>query len=722
MFGINQISIDFLSDHLWLVVLAAIVGLALAWWHYRRTNPPLSRYLRILLGGLRTIAILALILALAEPMMAVGREYERPTRVSVLMDQSKSMDKLESGLTRAARVDSLLDSSPFMRLSERADVAKWYFGENLSQDRTEVTTEATALGEAMYRLAQLQMDEPADHWVLLSDGNSNSGRQATTTAGKVDVPIWTVNAALEAREFDAALADQEFNPVVFSGQPTQVQVQLAWNGAEGQRIPVTLEADGRQLDQAMVVAEVDNGQGEVTLKYIPEAPGQQLLTLKIPALPGEQSLDNNQRSFSVKVLRSKLSVLLVSGRPDYEVGFLKRFLDRSDRHEVTFVCTGSKSGNLKGTIPSSQPDLNRYDLIILHDPDPRTLDARREVLTSYLGDRGGAIWLMMGREFSKRSCPDWLGSLLPFSSTGAGSFAQVDFRAEPDEGNLLHPVIRLADDQAGVRQAWADLPPFQMLIPCDKVAPNATLLAYFQRGEGQRYPILGFRRQGPGKILASAAMPFWTWGFVNLGLGDEAAIYDRFLEGSLSWLTISDDLEPVRAQPTKDVFTRAESVVFDGFAYDAGFRPLVDVLATVRLTSEEGGGGPIEADFAELGEGRFRATIDALSPGTYRWQVEFAKNDETIRKQDGRLVVEEFALEEFDRRSDPAALAAIAQVSGGMYFDLKDFDRLVSTLDPLPVKVIDRVEASLWGQWWLLLIFVGSLAIEWTLRKVNQLI
>ncbi|MFH1686928.1 MAG: hypothetical protein ABIE70_05335 [bacterium] len=721
MLGINQISVEFLSNYLWLVVVAALIGLTLAWWAYHRTNPPLPGYRRVIMAGLRTIAILALVLALAEPMLALTREYQRPLRVSVLMDRSASMDKPEAGLSRAARMDSMLVSRTFMRLSENADVTKWYFAADLSQDETQVTTEATAIGESIYRLAREQMTQPADHWLLLTDGNSNSGRQAAVAAAGVGIPISAVNVALEVGEFDVALADQQFNPVVFSGQPTQVQVRLAWSGAEGQRIPVILESDGRVLDQTTIVAEVEDGLGEVTLKYTPEAPGQQLLTLKIPDLPSEQSSTNNRRSFSVKVLRSRISVLLVSGRPDYEVGFLKRFLDRSDRHEVTFVCTGSKSGNLSGSIPSRQPDLNRFDLIILHDPDPRILDARQDVLTSYLADRGGAIWLMMGREFARRTCPEWLRQLLPISSTGAGSFTQFDFRAEPDESNLLHPVIRLADDQAAVRQAWADLPPFETLIPCDNVAADATLLAYYQRGEGQRYPVLGVRRQGPGKILASAALPFWTWGFVSLGLGEQAVFYDRFLEGSMAWLTISDDLEPVRAQPTKDVFTRGESVVFDGYAYDAGFRPLTDVLATVRLQAEADGDWT-ETDFVGLGEGRFRAGIDALAPGTYRWEAGFTKAGTTIRIQQGRLVVEEFALEEFDRRSDPATLAAIAQASGGSYYDLAQFERFVTDLAVRPVPVLDKTEAGLWGQWWLLLVFVASLGLEWIMRKINQLI
>ena len=64
MFGLTDIDIVFLSSVPWIVTLALTGLLALAVWIYFRTNPPLPKYKRIMLGALRVIAVLAVMVAL----------------------------------------------------------------------------------------------------------------------------------------------------------------------------------------------------------------------------------------------------------------------------------------------------------------------------------------------------------------------------------------------------------------------------------------------------------------------------------------------------------------------------------------------------------------------------------------------------------------------------------------------------------------------------------
>ena len=159
---------------------------------------------------------------------------------------------------------------------------------------------------------------------------------------------------------------------------------------------VQLLDSNRVLDQQVFNITQDAGLGEIVLKYQPPEPGQRILRVNIPALKDEENDGNNQRSFAVKILKSKLLVLLATDSPDYEVGFLKRFLDRSDRYEVDLRVTGDKAGNLAGVFPTRQGELNRFDLVILYDPDPAVLQSRRGVIESYLSEKGGALWLLMG--------------------------------------------------------------------------------------------------------------------------------------------------------------------------------------------------------------------------------------------------------------------------------------------------------------------------------------
>jgi hypothetical protein len=721
--GIKEISLSFLTAYPYLVWPALIVLLVAAFFLYRRTNPPLPLYLRIILAGLRMIAVAALVLALLEPVLSVTREYERPPRVTMLADHSASMNKLEAGKSRRERMDSLTSSASFVQMSSRINPEYRYFGGNLATQPALVDPDRTALADALYELDKQQLDQPADLWMLFSDGNTNSGREPTDIATTLNTPIVTIDMAMGGGGFDVGIADLTFNPITFVGQPSEIVVKLHWQRGDDRTVNVELLDGNRVVDQKRLKLTTDDGLGEVALRYIPEEPGQTLLRARAVPIEGEETTDNNQRFFAVKVLKSKLLVLLASSAPDYEVGFLKRALEQSDKYEVEFVATGGKMGNLAGNFPSRQTALNRYDLVILHDPDPRRLSSRKEIIESYLSNRGGALWVLMGEKYAASGPAEWMNRLLPFSQSRRVNLQYVEFNAEPAEGDLFHPAVRLADDQSAIRAAWMELPPFQKLVPCDQIAPGSVILAWAARPTAQvaRPPVLGYRRVGPGKVLASAAMPFWTWSFVNLGFGAEAELYHRFLEGTVTWLTVKDDFDPIRISPEKEVFTRGETVRFDGYAFDLGYRPIPGVTGAVKLRSQAAEDS-FELDLLSLGEGKYSAEFLNVAPGRYDYEAHFEGDQGLLKRAEGQILVEAFSLEELDQSGNAAGLHALASRSGGKAFKAETFDEALAYLDLTPVAVMSQKDYLLWGRTWLLIVFLSAVSVEWLLRKINQLI
>jgi hypothetical protein len=722
MFGFKDIDISFLTGHPALVWITLILLLALSFWLYRRTNPPVSPFLRTVFIALRVVAVLALCAALFEPVLSYHREYKRPKKVTVLVDESSSMDRVEQDKSRRERLDSLLDSESFQRLENRVDLATYYFGGNLAESETMVDREKTALGDALYELKKIDLAEPSDYWLVISDGKSNSGRRPREAVRGLEVPLVCVDVAQDVGNFDVGLDEVNFNPVVFVGTPTEVKVKMNWHDAAGKNLTVQLLDSTRVLTENRYTVTQEGGFGDVVLKYTPEKPGQKLLQVKILPLEGEESAGNNARTISVKVLKNRLMVLLATDRPDYEVGFLKRFLMQSDKYDVDLIVTGDKAGNLAGHFPSRQTELNRYDLVILYDPDPAAYEARLDILKSFLNEKGGAVWVLMGPQFARRGPVKRFDELLPFYQSRGRRIEYLDFHGEPSENNLFHPVIRLADDRNTIRELWASQPPFKALVRCDVTDPEGVVLAYASGGrlQQEKIPVLGYRRFGPGKLLASAALPFWNWGFVNLGFGEDNSAYEKFLEGTISWLTVQDDFEPVRVTPEKEVFSRGEAVRFNGMAYDQGFRPLTEVTGTVRL--EGGDGEVIEKDFIEQGPGRLQLEFEPVPPGRYTYTAVLQKGGQVLKKEQGRIVVETFSLEEFDQSGDRTGLMALANLTGGGFYMYDHFSDAVNNIDLNPAVESVQKEVVVWDKFWLLLIFIVMLSVEWVLRKINSLI
>jgi hypothetical protein len=313
--------------------------------------------------------------------------------------------------------------------------------------------------------------------------------------------------------------------------------------------------------------------------------------------------------------------------------------------------------------------------------------------------------------------------LLPFSQNARRRLEWFDFYGEPAEDNLFHPSVRIADDRGAIRDAWNNLPPFKSLVRMDQVDPNGRILAYVVgSGRGDmRVPILGYKRLGPGKLLASAAQPFWTWGFVDLGFGGSDSSYSRFIEGTSRWLTVREDFDPIRITPEKDVFTRGELVRFNGFAFDQGFRPITGVTGTVKLTQPDNR-QTFEADLLEKGEGKYEALFEQVPPGKYDYAGIMIREGQELKRSSGSIMVESFSLEEFDQSGDPSTLQAVSRITGGKYYSFREFSEALANLDQAPVTEVIHGEIPIWNKTWLLILFIGFLSTEWVLRKTNQLL
>jgi len=249
MFGYDDLSINFLTESPILVWLMLLVLTALAVFTYYRTNPPLPRYLKIILAGLRLLAIFMLMLALLEPVISFSRSYERPRRISFLIDRSDSMEKVENGKTRRARVDSLLSLSLFEKLQTDASLEKYYFADIISAEVADISRDKTAIGDILYDIERMELTEAVDYRFILTDGSSNFGREPSAASENLSSPLFTIDMAAGGSESDIAISKIEFNPVLFVGQITSVKVSMSWQGERWISAVVRKNCQSRQNQQ-----------------------------------------------------------------------------------------------------------------------------------------------------------------------------------------------------------------------------------------------------------------------------------------------------------------------------------------------------------------------------------------------------------------------------------------------------------------------------------------
>ena len=103
----------------------------------------------------------------------------------------------------------------------------------------------------------------------------------------------------------------------------------------------------------------------IELKLTPQTEGNFQYAVTLPTLDGELTEVNNQKTFSVKVVKAKLNVFYLEGKPRWDYTFLKRALERDPDIEATCallsrgksrqIPTDSTVNRLDGYYPQATP-------------------------------------------------------------------------------------------------------------------------------------------------------------------------------------------------------------------------------------------------------------------------------------------------------------------------------------------------------------------------------
>ncbi|HSG99170.1 MAG TPA: hypothetical protein VLB27_03915, partial [candidate division Zixibacteria bacterium] len=446
----------------------------------------------------------------------------------------------------------------------------------------------------------------------------------------------------------------------------------------------------------------------------------------------ERMKQNNARVFALTALKSRLQILLVSEALDWDYRFIKNALASDERVEVTEVIEKAPGEYLGRKFPSSEAQLAEFDVIALHNPSRERSDGRYTALANAVR-RGAGVFVFAGDRISGRAgSAKLIDSLLPAypSSTSAITIrrpATIALRGE----NILHPTLRIAEGAERIRDSWSRFPPLKYLAPLNVVRPEAVTLAESEVGAvdldaarisgGAPTPIICYHTLGRGKVLLFNGGPLWPMGFQGIDTERASERLRAFIAGGANWLSVSEELAPIRVTPERDVFARGERVGFSGTALDDGYQPLAGAEGEIQLYSADGA-DTLSATLEEIEPGVFQAEFSGVAPGVYRYDGRISAGGQALKSDTGRIQITEYSLEERETAPQFGALQSLADRTGGRYAHVSAVDNPRDLLPGEPIQVASAVDVSLRGLWPFLALFIAALAAEWVLRKRYQLL
>ncbi|MFV9506191.1 MAG: VWA domain-containing protein [Oscillochloridaceae bacterium umkhey_bin13] len=369
---------------LWLLVCLPLLWL-LAWLNRAHNLAHLGRSRYLALIVLRSIMLIALVLALA------GVQIVRPattTAVAFLIDGSDSVAPAEReqalAYVNAAMAAAAPDDRAAVVVFGAAPAVERAAGPPLPLNRlgSLVVGSRTDLADAIQLGLALLPADAQKRLVILSDGEENRGRavEAARIATLRGVPIEVVPLATEAGP-DLLLATLEAPSSAREGQFIPLRIQLGSN-ATGVAL-LELLADG----ELVATEEVNVGPGATTLTVSLPAgqAGFRRFEARVSAPFDTQPLNNRAATFTT--IEGPPRLLLIADDPS-RAAPLQVALEAADfRVEVRAA----------SQTPANLSDLAQYAAVLLVDAPAASLPtAAQRALVTYVREQGGGLAMLGG--------------------------------------------------------------------------------------------------------------------------------------------------------------------------------------------------------------------------------------------------------------------------------------------------------------------------------------
>ncbi|MCK4403838.1 MAG: hypothetical protein KAW02_01985 [candidate division Zixibacteria bacterium] len=729
MLGISKLLLNLQERNLEVVIGLFVLALLIAIFTYRHTFPSLSKRKKALLLGLRIIALFSLFLVLSEPILTIARRVSQKPVIALLLDTSRSMNLKGADIKRMEELQNLLKNDIFEKISSGAELKAFSFADtliplDLKKEFPDSLGDATAIGEAIDLVEKKLKEGNLVGILILSDGANNLGEDPVLVAKSKDIPIYTCGVGTYIPPKDVFIERIVYNDIAYVGDQIPVQVDISQTGFDHLKIPVSIKEKKNTLTQQNLSLGKSGATQTVDLTITPEEAGLHQYDLTIPVLKGESVKENNRRSFTIKVLKSKIKILLITGSLNWECTFLKRALERDKNVELKTLVYGKKRQPILGRFPQGEKQLSSFDILIFVDTPRFLLKAHKKEIEDFVFNQGGSALFTLGKEFMDTHGFMEISSLLPFDpSPRSITFSSANINLKLTEEGKLHPVTRLVENLEENTKIWSDLPPFLGVAILGSVTKDANNLAGFRNPLNPDIfsPGIVVRNYGKGKVMAITVTPFWRWDFLLWGIGKDNQIYQTFWNNSVRWLVIREDMDLINLFTDKKIYKGGERITFRAKIFDQNYQKIKEASVVVNIRGESlPDSEVVNLSLGELGD--YTTTLRALPPGKYTFEGKVFRDGKRIGAKKGKFLVEEYSVEDSDLKTDFDLLKRVAEVSGGKYYEKNQIENLTGDLKLVEKEEQKKKEIQLWNHPILLAIFVLCLSIEWAIRKRSQLL
>jgi uncharacterized membrane protein len=740
----------------WVLALLGfliVIALRYFWTSLRRITSPLKKYF---IFFLRVVTFALLLLTLLQPSLEFNKARTIKNSIAVLLDDSKSMtiktfpqEKMRMDLVSEAMA---INEGVFENLEKDFDLDFYFISDHADAvTRSELAEKYTPKGvntdlnRVMLDLHDQYKEKSLQGIVLLSDGadltqeSSEISTQMEKVLKNFAGPVHTFQAGSNDKFMDIGIESTDSGDFGFVHQLLNITVMISASSMGEKSFPLVLKEKDKILASKTINLVKGQRRYKVDLQITPTLAGKNIYSLTIPLFVGESIETNNRLDFQIKVMRDRIRVLHLTGRPSWDSRFLREVLINNPKVDLlSFFILRSLTDNVEAStgelslipFPTNllfSDYLSSFDLVIFHNfkYSPFINKNHLENIKTYVRD--GGSFIMIGGDLSfhggdyRRTA---LEEILPITIQNSPAKILLDgFKFKIKDQIANHPILRLGKNIELNNKIWESLPPLNGLNIGIAAHKEAQVLGgYDRKSESLFHSVLATRKIGKGRSLIFASDSSWNWNFKKVGEGGSGRYYQKFWDNVIEWITDDPETALLKIETDKEKYGEGEKVNLKVMAMSEEYNPLSDTeikvdfqrlsdkkdLESINLKTDQNGNAQFE--FLPTTEGFYQAKAEMGSKNT--------------RLTDKTIFSVFSPSGEFQRPLiNEKLLKSIAELTGGTYNIISENSSMGDLAFPNPevrVKAGGR-SISLWDSWWTYGFIIGFLFIDWWLRRKSGL-
>ncbi|MFA6980330.1 MAG: hypothetical protein WC209_13500 [Ignavibacteriaceae bacterium] len=680
---------------------------------YRTTVPVISRQKKILLTLLRIAALVLLFLLIFEPLLKIEKNKIIQPVHYFFVDNSKSLKQFEDKTPLISNnfLSELkkLPSGSFRLFSFGSNVPQELKSDSAHFSFTEPATNFSKIFET------LQKKEDIVSVTILSDGIITEGSNPQYQAEKLNVPVFAIGVGDSTTKKDISIQKILSNEYLYAGISAQFVVSILQNGFSGSKATLSLFEDN-SLQKVKEISFTDNELQNIEFTYNPKTPGEKKITYVLSPLQGEYSTENNRQSLFVKVLDSKLSIVLLAGAPSADVTFIKNSLQADTNNAVQSFTQITTSQFLEKKSPETSID--KADVLYLVNfPSSQTSNQLIDKVAKLISDKNLPYFFLLTSSVDPVKLR-MLQNELPFNINRTDKGVVEVQPAIPDE-MLRNTLLQFSGKN--ILEQWNNLPPISKPNWEITAKPESEILAKTKINNiTLNSPLIISKRLGSKRAIAVLAGDIWKWKLQKAT--EQLDLFDRFLTNGTKWLRAVEQKKQVTISTNKKFYSVGEKIYFTTEVYDEAFNEVneAEIKCLVKGKEKE-----LPISFSNVGRGLYEGEISDIGKGDYNFFGEALLDHKSLGKDNGRFSVGDIDYELHNTTMNSDMLQLLAKETKGKFF-YNSYDNLFAMLEEITKNTaknkIEVTEHRLWTNELLLILIIMLFAIEWFIRKREGLL